>query len=185
MRGSVRNNMGGDALLRLFLLSCHTGTWNMTVGVGPVLSGGLHLADMHITQEDGSRNFSLFWRNGHVSGGHAHAAGTMIGNHSMKTNNNTPHFNWGVDLTGTVTASPYTNYDNPSEKAPDCTLITFCTSCCPKPGPGCCCVSNSSASSSNGINRPVAVKTAHGPDTPQPRVVVWCKKPFCPYKLVP
>jgi hypothetical protein len=57
---------------------------------------------MHITQAIGSRNFSLEWRNGHVTGGRAYAKGTMLGNHSMKTANNTPHFNWGVDFEGMV-----------------------------------------------------------------------------------
>jgi hypothetical protein len=41
------------------------GTWNMTVGVGPVLNGGLHMGDMFITQTAGSRNYSLHWRDGH------------------------------------------------------------------------------------------------------------------------
>ena len=43
------------------------------VGFGPVLNGGLHLSDMHITQAVGSRNYSLHWRDGH---------GTWDGNHS-------------------------------------------------------------------------------------------------------
>eukprot|EP00935_MAST-01C_sp_MAST-1C-sp1_P002821 g2821.t1 len=165
----------------------------MTVGVGPVLNGGLHLSNMYITQAKGERNFTLYWRDGHVAGFHPHAYGTMIGNHTMKTANNTPHFNWGVDFPGTVSTSPYPNYDNKTEAAPDCTWITFCTSCCPAPaklGPDCCCVSSGSAGSAGsgtGIGPSIGggIGAGHPPDTPQPRVVHWCRKPFCPYKLPP
>eukprot|EP01046_Picozoa_sp_COSAG06_P008879 COSAG06_NODE_455_length_15521_cov_8.312022_2_plen_87_part_00 len=66
------------------------------VGFGPVLNGGLHLSDMHITQAVGSRNYSLHWRDGHVAGGHPTAYGWMIGNHSMMPANGTPNFNWCV-----------------------------------------------------------------------------------------
>lgn len=161
------------------------GTWNMTVGVGPVLNGGLHLADMHISQAAGSRDFTLAWRDGHVAGSHAHAQGTMIGNHSMKTANNTPHFNWGIDFEGTVTRSAYGNWSNRAQTAPDCTWITFCTSCCPTPGPDCCCVRNGTVENDAAHGGRDAARAGHPPDTPQPRVVHWCKHPFCPYRLPP
>ena len=76
------------------------GTWNMTVGYGPVLNGGLHMSDMHITQLPGSRNYSLHWRDGHGTwppGGepaHPTVWGWLIGNHSMMPSPNTPSFQW-------------------------------------------------------------------------------------------
>ena len=76
------------------------GTWNMTVGFGPVLNGGLHMSDMFIKQAPGSRNYTLHWRDGHGTwppGGepaHPTVQGYMIGNHSMMPANGTPHFNW-------------------------------------------------------------------------------------------
>ena len=38
--------------------------------------------DMNIAQAEGSRNYSLHWRDGHVVGGHPTVWGWMIGNHS-------------------------------------------------------------------------------------------------------
>ena len=38
--------------------------------------------DMNIRQVEGSRNYSLHWRDGHVVGGHPTVWGWMIGNHS-------------------------------------------------------------------------------------------------------
>ena len=113
------------------------------------------MSDMYITQAVGSRNYSLHWRDGHGtwagnhSGGipaHPTVLGYMVGNHSMMPAPNTPHFNWGIDFPGTVTASKYSTWATKG-RAPDCTWITFCTSCCPPPGigPDCCCVSNGSA----------------------------------------
>ena len=64
------------------------------MGVGPVLNGGMHIGTMYITQEQGSRNYSLHWRDGHVTGGHPTVYGWMIGNHSMMPALNTPHFFW-------------------------------------------------------------------------------------------
>ena len=97
---------------------------------------------------------------------------------------NTPHFNWGIDFPGTVTASNYSTWATKG-KGPDCTWITFCTSCCPPPGtgPDCCCVSNGSAAIGGASD--IALKAAHPPDGPQPRVVHWCKHPYCPYKPAP
>ena len=92
---------------------------------------------------------------------------------SMMPEPNTPHFNWGIDFPGTVTASNYSTWATKGH-APDCTWITFCTSCCPSAGPDCCCVSNHTTSVS------VKSKVAHPPDTIPPRVVHWCKHPFCP-----
>ena len=158
----------------------------MTVGVGPVLNGGLHLSDMNIIQAAGSRNYSLKWRDGHVTGGHPTVWGSMIGNHSMMPAPDTPHFNWGIDFPGTVSTSPYSGWATKGIGAPDCTWVTFCTSCCPKAGPGCCCVAvggGSSTTSTTGTA--LDLKTAHPPDTPQPRVVQWCKHPYCPYKPPP
>eukprot|EP01047_Picozoa_sp_COSAG01_P018720 COSAG01_NODE_1020_length_12097_cov_3.014919_12_plen_590_part_00 len=97
---------------------------------------------------------------------------------------NTPHFNWGIDFPGTVTSSNYSTWATKG-KGPDCTWITFCTSCCPPPGtgPDCCCVSNGSAAIGGASE--IALKAAHPPDAPQPRVVHWCKHPYCPYKPAP
>ena len=84
-----------ESLLWLTLdVSISGSTWNMTVGVGPVLNGGLHLSDMHINQTLGSHNYSLHWRDGHVAGFHPTVYGWLIGNHSMMPAPNTPHFNW-------------------------------------------------------------------------------------------
>lgn len=109
----------------------------MTLGASawPVLNGGLGLSFMHITQLPGQRNYSLHWRDGHVTGGHPTVFGSMVGNHSTMPAPNTPHFNWGIDFPGTVSASNYSNWATPvkpGEKRVDCTWITFCTSCCPK-----------------------------------------------------
>ena len=38
--------------------------------------------DMNIRQVEGSRNYSLHWRDGHVVGGHPTVWGWMVGNHS-------------------------------------------------------------------------------------------------------
>ena len=68
----------------------------MTVGVGPVLNGGMHMSDMHIVQAEGSRNYSLHWRDGHVAGFHPTAFGSFPPgrNHSMVPDQPAPHFNW-------------------------------------------------------------------------------------------
>ena len=72
------------------------------------------MSDMLITQAAGSRNYSLHWRDGHGtwdgnhSGGipaHPTVLGYMVGNHSTMPEPNTPHFNWGIDFPGTVSAS--------------------------------------------------------------------------------
>jgi hypothetical protein len=165
----------------------------MTLGAKawPVLNGGLGLSSMHITQYQGQHNYSLHWRDGHVTGGHPTVFGSMIGNHSMMPRLNTPHFNWGIDFEGTVTASKYSNWATPVKpggKLVDCTWITFCTNCCPKAGPGCCCVSPSDddgdqkdgGGSSSGGGGMIEAGVGHPPDTPQPRVVQWCKHPYCP-----
>ena len=168
----------------------------MTLGANawPVLNGGLGLSSMHITQHHGQRNYSLHWRDGHVTGGHPTVYGSMVGNHSMMPAPTTPHFNWGIDFEGTVTASNYSYWATlvkPGGKRVDCTWITFCTSCCPKPGSGCCCVSPSDdhgdgdqkdgggggGGSGGGM---IEAGVGHPPDTPQPRVVQWCKYPHCP-----
>ena len=109
----------------------------------------------------------------------------MIGNHSMKPGQH-EGFNWGINFEGTVTASNYSNWATPVKsggKLVDCTWITFCTSCCPKAGPGCCCVSPSDDDQSSGGGMTIEaarVANGHPPDTPQPRVVQWCKYPHCP-----
>ena len=165
--------------------------------------------DMNIAQAEGSRNYSLHWRDGHVVGGHPTVWGWMIGNHSTMPLPDTrkmamlfsiccaaslanpnriaiaAHFNWGIDFPGTVSTSPYSGWATKGAGAPDCTWITFCTSCCPPPGtgPDCCCVSNGTAATDGASD--LALKAAHPPDTPQPRVVHWCKHPYCPYKLPP
>ena len=151
------------------------------------------MSDMYITQAVGSRNYSLHWRDGHGtwagnhSGGipaHPTVLGYMVGNHSTMPAPNTPHFNWGIDFPGTVTASNYSTWATKG-KGPDCTWITFCTSCCPPPGtgPDCCCVSNGSAATGGASD--MVLKAAHPPDAPQPRIVHWCKHPYCPYKPPP
>ena len=146
------------------------------------------MTDMHITQDVGSRNYSLHWRDGHGTwppGGepaHPTVHGWMIGNHTTMPAPDTPHFNWGIDFQGTVSASPYSNWATKGV-GPDCTWITFCTSCCPSAGPGCCCVSNSSMNGDH--SRRPGLQATSPPDTPQPRVVHWCKHPYCPYQPPP
>ena len=156
----------------------------MTVGIGPVLNGGLHMADMHITQAAGARNYSLHWRDGHITGFHPTVHGSMTGNHSMTPAPNTPHYNWGIDFNGTISASPFVAWGVKGIAPDPCSWITFCTSCCAKPGPECCCVTPGAPP----LPPPGdcgSVKHHHPCDTAQPRVVHWCKHPFCPYKLPP
>lgn len=90
----------------------------------------------------------------------------------------------GIDINGTVSTSPYSTWATRGKASDPCSWITFCTSCCPEPGPDCCCVSPNA--------QPLpppgdcgSVRHKHGCDTEPPRAVHWCKHPFCPYKLPP
>ena len=165
------------------------GTWNMTVGVGPVLNGGMHLSDMHIMQAEGSRNYSLHWRDGHVAGFHPTAFGSFPAgrNHSMVPDQPAPHLNWGIQFEGTVSASPYSGWAVKGQGGPDCSWISFCTACCRTPGPDCCCVDSKipPPPSKPGKHRQCGGSHPHPCDTPTPKLLHWCKHPYCPYQLPP
>jgi hypothetical protein len=155
----------------------------MTVGVPasqqPGITGGMHMGSMTITQAAGNRSYSLHWRNGHVAGGHPTVYGRLLRNRSMVPDGSTPHLAWGVDLNGTVSTSNYSSWGTRGRAPDPCSWITFCTSCCAEPGPGCCCV----VPGAPPLPPPGdcgSVKHKHPCDTQQPRTVHWCKHPFCP-----
>ena len=93
----------------------------------------------------------------------------------------------GIQFEGTVSASPYSGWATKGQGGPDCSWISFCTACCRTPAPDCCCVDPKipPPPAKPGKHRQCGGSHPHPCDTPTPKLLHWCKHPYCPYQLPP